>query len=85
MRKNLAKTVFFFGIIFSLIYSSCSTSDGPSSMGPISGPMNDDEKNVGWEVGKTAPDFTLNTIDHDTISLSQYSGKIVFLYFFGNT
>jgi hypothetical protein len=34
-------------------------------------------------VGTEAPDFTYNTLDHGTISLSDYRGKVVYLFFFG--
>lgn len=37
----------------------------------------------GQTVGNPAPEFTLNTLDGDTLSLSDYQGKVVFLYFFG--
>jgi hypothetical protein len=35
------------------------------------------------EIGDPAPDFTHNTINGSTLSLSQFQGKVVFLYFFG--
>ena len=38
---------------------------------------------LGQSVGTTAPDFTYTTLDHGTISLSDYSGKVVYLFFFG--
>ena len=34
-------------------------------------------------VGTEAPDFTHATVSHGTISLSDYRGKIVYLFFFG--
>ena len=34
-------------------------------------------------IGTQAPDFTHATPDHGTIALSDYSGKIVYLFFFG--
>jgi len=34
-------------------------------------------------VGNPAPDFTLNTLNNNPISLSQFSGKVVYLYFLG--
>ncbi len=37
----------------------------------------------GQSVGNPAPDFTLNTIDGDTLSLSDFQGKVVFLFLFG--
>ncbi|SMO92567.1 peroxiredoxin family protein [Gracilimonas mengyeensis] len=37
------------------------------------------------EVGEKAPDFTYNSLDHGEISLSDYEGKVVYLFFFGAT
>ncbi len=34
-------------------------------------------------VGTSAPDFTHNTLSHGEISLSDYQGKVVYLFFFG--
>jgi hypothetical protein len=34
-------------------------------------------------VGTEAPDFTHHTLSHGTISLSDYLGKVVYLFFFG--
>jgi hypothetical protein len=84
MRRNLILTLASFGYMSMMIFTSCTSSTGPSNTVPIDQPMGGGDENVGWEVGKTAPDFTLNTIDHGTISLSQYSGKVVFLFFLGN-
>ncbi len=33
--------------------------------------------------GDPAPDFTLQSLDHGQITLSNYSGKVVYLYFIG--
>ena len=38
---------------------------------------------MGQSVGTKAPDFTYTTLDHGTISLSDYSGRVVYLFFFG--
>ena len=35
-------------------------------------------------IGDPAPDFTLESLDNGEISLSDYQGKIVYLYFLGN-
>jgi len=35
------------------------------------------------EVGEEAPDFTLESLDHGTQKLSDYKGKIVYLFFLG--
>lgn len=39
------------------------------------------EPNVGYDIGFTAPDFTLKTLDGKTIKLSDYRGKPVYLNF----
>jgi hypothetical protein len=35
------------------------------------------------EIGKAAPAFTHTTSDNYTINLSDYRGKVVYLFFFG--
>lgn len=35
------------------------------------------------QVGSVAPAFTHQTLDDGTISLSDYQGKVVYLFFFG--
>ncbi len=37
--------------------------------------------NVGYEIGNTAPDFTLKTLEGKTVSLSDYRGKPVYINF----
>jgi hypothetical protein len=37
----------------------------------------------GQNVGTQAPDFTHNTLAHGTVSLSEFQGKVVYLFFFG--
>ena len=37
----------------------------------------------GQAIGTKAPDFTLNSLDNGQIILSDYIGKVVYLYFFG--
>jgi hypothetical protein len=81
MRKIMWISLWLISIA---IFTGCSSSTSPSNTNSIDQSMNNEE-DVGWEVGKKAPEFTLNTLDHGTISLSQYSDKIVFLYFLGNT
>lgn len=34
-------------------------------------------------VGDPAPDFTLSSLNHGSISLSNYQGKVVFIFFLG--
>jgi peroxiredoxin len=35
-------------------------------------------------VGDMAPDFTLNSLDGKTVSLSDYAGKVIYIFWFGN-
>jgi hypothetical protein len=38
---------------------------------------------VSQEVGKTAPEFSHITTNNTTLNLSDYRGKVVYLFFFG--
>ncbi|HSM46167.1 MAG TPA: redoxin domain-containing protein [Draconibacterium sp.] len=58
-------------LIFSLVFSSCTTDDDEEIMEPL-------------EMGSTAPAFTLKSLDGTNVSLSGYSNKVVVLFFFGN-
>ena len=40
---------------------------------------------VAQEINDPAPDFSLSSLDHGQVSLSDYNGKIVLLFFLGNT
>jgi len=35
-------------------------------------------------VGEIAPDFTHTTLSHGSVSLSDFRGKVVYLFFFGH-
>jgi hypothetical protein len=35
-------------------------------------------------VGSLAPDFTHTSLEHGTIKLSEYRGKVVYLFFLGH-
>jgi peroxiredoxin len=39
---------------------------------------------VGQDVGEDAPDFGYQSLSGDTVKLSDYEGKVVFLFLFGN-
>ncbi|MFA6141952.1 MAG: TlpA disulfide reductase family protein [Candidatus Omnitrophota bacterium] len=41
-------------------------------------------KSSAVEIGETAPDFTLHSIDGKTVSLSEFKGKVVILDFFAS-
>lgn len=34
-------------------------------------------------VGEPAPDFTYNTLEHGQITLSQFQGKVIYMFMFG--
>jgi peroxiredoxin len=57
-------------LIFSLVFSSCATDD--------------DEVMEPLEMGSNAPAFTLKSLDGANVSLSEFSNKVVVLFFFGN-
>jgi len=58
-------------LLFSLVFSSCTTDDDEEIMEPL-------------EMGSTAPAFTLKSLDGANVSLSGFSNKVVVLFFFGN-
>jgi len=37
----------------------------------------------GQNVGEPAPDFSFNTLEHGQISLSQFQGKVIYMFMFG--
>ncbi len=37
----------------------------------------------GQGVGTKAPEFSLSSLEHGQITLSDYTGKVVYLFFFG--
>ena len=42
------------------------------------------DNQIGNEVGQIAPDFTYTDFDGNSVSLSDYRGKVILLFFFGN-
>lgn len=52
-----------------LIYTNCSDSASSSS--------------ITESIGEVAPDFTFTTLTGGTVTLSDYKGKIVYLFFYG--
>jgi peroxiredoxin len=55
-------------LIFALVFSSCSKDDNTEPL----------------EIGSDALGFTLKSLDDNDISLSDFSNKVVVLFFFGN-
>ena len=39
---------------------------------------------LGQDVGDDAPEFSYQNLTGDTVKLSDYQGKVIFLYLFGN-
>jgi len=36
------------------------------------------------DVGEIAPDFSLNSLEGSSVLLSDYAGKVVYIFWFGN-
>ncbi len=58
----------FIPVLFFLLISACAE----DSIGPVSD-----------NTGEPAPNFTLTSLDGEQVSLSTYSGKVVYLFFYG--
>jgi peroxiredoxin len=71
VQKMIKLTLVVFALI---VLNSCSSDDDNSSTTapPTSGTTT------------TAPDFSLTSLDNKTVKLSDYSNKVVVLFFFGN-
>ncbi len=65
-----------FVVLVVLTMVSCSGDESDSSTTPTTSPVS---------TGTKAPDFSLNSSDGKQVKLSDYSGKVVVLFFFGNT
>jgi len=62
-------SIFIILVMLSIFFSGCnSTSD--------SGGIDD-------AIGRTAPNFSYNTLDSEQITLSDFQGKVVYLFFYG--
>ena len=71
-NMNFFKHLFYSAGILMLI-SSCSSSSGPNTNDYI---ISEDKR-------QSAPDFSLESLSNGTQTLSEYSGKVVYLYFLG--
>lgn len=71
--QNILKITFV--ALIMVILNSCSSSDDDTSPTPTTPPTSGT---------KTAPDFSLTSLDNKTVKLSDYSNKVVVLFFFGN-
>lgn len=63
-------------LLLCLSFTSCSGDDSDSNDTTNTPPVSN---------GSKAPDFTLNSSDGKQVKLTDYSGKVVLLFFFGNT
>ena len=77
ITKQFAKKALFLGL-FVLTLVSCSSDDDTTTAPTGSTPTTETSTTK-------APDFTLNSLDNGQVKLSDYSGKVVVLFFFGNT
>ena len=64
---------YIFITFFTIIILSCSE----SSSGPNENEIDDSNRPV-------APDFTSNTLNNSTLSLDNYSGKVIYIFFLGS-
>jgi peroxiredoxin len=82
MRSNLSVAI---AVILSLILviSGCATPPGPEveEQAPDVPKLTEVGSKVGLEIGNLAPDFTLQTIDGQSVTLSDFRGKMVMLVF----
>lgn len=72
--------VAFFSMI-TILFSSCSGDDSSSTTSPISNPSPTPTPGT----ANKAPDFSLNSSDGNQVKLSDFSGKVVVIFFFGNS
>ena len=80
MRGNLSIAIAMAVVLSSiLVISSCATPPGPKVEEQVLDVPNLIE--VGSEIGNLAPDFTLQTIDGQSVTLSDFRGKMVMLTF----
>ena len=59
-------------VLLALVFQGCDSAPAPEAGNPAAGRP---------AVGKPAPDFTLKDLDGNTVSLSDFRGKVVFLNF----
>jgi peroxiredoxin len=78
VNRMIQKLAFAFILGISIFtVTSCSSSDDSSETAPVSNPPPSSTNK--------APDFSLTSSDGNTVKLSDYSGKVVVLFFFGNS
>lgn len=90
--KNVSKLIQFFKktqlalLALVLISSACTseTEDTSSNTGTTT-PVTTTPGTTTPGSTTKAPDFNLNSLDNGQVKLSNYSGKVVVLFFFGNT
>ncbi|MBM3118513.1 MAG: TlpA family protein disulfide reductase [Chloroflexi bacterium] len=82
MRDNLSIAM---AVVLSsiLVISGCATPPGPNveEQAPDIPESTEVGSEAGPEIGKLAPDFTLETIDGQSVTLSDFRGKMVMLVF----
>jgi len=80
---KILKVILLVTLLLSLLISSCSHSSSiPSSSTPSSStPAPTQENKIGTQVGNLAPDFQLDNLEGQTVSLSDLQGKPVLINF----
>ena len=74
-------TIVAFISIITILFSSCSSDDSSSTSSPITNPSPTPMPGTATK----APDFILNSSDGNQVKLSDFSGKVVVIFFFGNS
>ena len=69
------RTTIILSLVALLVLNSCVMETSTGSL------SNGDVENLGFEVGKLAPDFTMNDPNGNKISLSDFEGKVVLIDF----
>ena len=82
MRSNLSIAMAV-ALLSILVISGCATPPGPKveEQTPDIPKLTEVGPEVGPEIGNLAPDFTLQTIDGQSVTLSDFRGKMVMLTF----
>lgn len=73
--KSIAIIAFF--SVITISFSSCSSDDSGSTSSPIATPVTG--------TATKAPAFSLTSSDGNQVKLSDFSGKVVVIFFFGNS
>jgi peroxiredoxin len=69
MWRNILAVVVLLGLVGWGVYDYLNSNNS----------VKEEQRDIGIDIGYTAPDFTVNTLDGERVSLSDYRGKMVIL------